>query len=92
MTDRLERFLDAQDRGGTYEAALAELRSGRKRSHWMWFVFPQVAGLGRSDTARFYALRALTRPASTWRIRFSGRVSSSAPRRCCPCPTQIPSQ
>ena len=59
MTQRLNRFIDAQDRGGTYEAALAELRSGRKRSHWIWFVFPQVSGLGRSDTARFYALSGL---------------------------------
>ena len=56
MTRGMDRFVDAQDRDGTYDAALAELRSGRKRSHWMWFVFPQVAGLGRSDTARFYAL------------------------------------
>ena len=52
----LDRFVDAQDRGGTYDAALAELRAGRKRTHWMWFVFPQLAGLGRSSTARFYAL------------------------------------
>jgi uncharacterized protein (DUF1810 family) len=55
----LERFLDAQDRGGTYEAAVAELRSGRKRSHWMWFVFPQIAGLGHSATARRYAISSL---------------------------------
>lgn len=59
MTQELNRFVAAQDRGRTYEAALGELRSGRKRSHWMWFVFPQVAGLGRSDTARFYALSGL---------------------------------
>ena len=59
MTQRLNRFIDAQDRGGRYEAALSELRAGRKRSHWMWFVFPQVSGLGRSDTARFYALSGL---------------------------------
>jgi uncharacterized protein (DUF1810 family) len=52
----LDRFVAAQNRGGTYGEALAELRAGRKSSHWMWFVFPQVAGLGRSETARFYAL------------------------------------
>ena len=52
----MSRLLLAQDSGGTYAAALAELREGRKRSHWMWFVFPQVAGLGRSETARHYAL------------------------------------
>jgi uncharacterized protein (DUF1810 family) len=59
MPQGLNRFVDAQDRGDTYEAALAELRSGQKRSHWMWFIFPQVSGLGRSDTARFYALSGL---------------------------------
>jgi uncharacterized protein (DUF1810 family) len=55
----LQRFVDAQDAGGTYAQALAELRAGRKRSHWMWFVFPQVAGLGRSGTARHYAVAGL---------------------------------
>ena len=55
----LERFVTAQDGGGTYEAALAELRAGRKRSHWMWFVFPQIAGLGSSPTARHYAISGL---------------------------------
>jgi uncharacterized protein (DUF1810 family) len=44
----LQRFVTAQDAGGTYDAALRELRHGRKSSHWMWFVFPQLAGLGRS--------------------------------------------
>ena len=53
----LERFLDAQR--DSYEPALAELRAGAKRSHWMWFVFPQIAGLGQSPTARFYAIRDL---------------------------------
>ena len=55
----LERFVRAQDDGGTYEAAVAELRSGRKRSHWMWFVFPQVAGLGRSGMAQRFAISGL---------------------------------
>jgi uncharacterized protein (DUF1810 family) len=55
----LERFVRAQDDGGTYRAALAELRSGRKRSHWMWFVFPQVAGLGSSPVARRFAISGL---------------------------------
>lgn len=50
----LTRFVTAQD--SVYPAALAELRAGRKTSHWMWFVFPQIAGLGRSETARFYAI------------------------------------
>jgi uncharacterized protein (DUF1810 family) len=62
MTDpyALQRFVSAQDQAGTYQAALAELRSGRKRSHWMWFVFPQVAGLGQSSTSRHYAISSLT--------------------------------
>ena len=51
------RFHDAQ--ADTYATALAELRDGRKRSHWMWFVFPQIAGLGRSPTARRYAIADL---------------------------------
>ena len=49
-----ERFLRAQ--APIWEAARAELRAGRKRSHWMWFVFPQLRGLGRSETAAFYGL------------------------------------
>ena len=56
---RLQRFVDAQDSAGTYEQALAELRAGAKRSHWMWFVFPQVAGLGRSPTAQHFAVSGL---------------------------------
>ncbi|HEY6746085.1 MAG TPA: DUF1810 domain-containing protein [Mycobacteriales bacterium] len=53
----LERFVTAQR--GTYESALAELRAGRKRGHWMWFIFPQIAGLGSSSTARHYAISGL---------------------------------
>jgi uncharacterized protein (DUF1810 family) len=52
----LERFVTAQDRDGTYDAARAELQAGRKTTHWMWFVFPQIAGLGHSSTARQYAV------------------------------------
>src|SRR6201981_829426 len=55
----LQRFVTAQDSGGTYERAAAELRAGRKTSHWMWFVFPQIAGLGYSPTARTYAITSL---------------------------------
>jgi uncharacterized protein (DUF1810 family) len=55
----LDRFVAAQDDGGTYERALAELRRGRKSTHWMWFVFPQLAGLGRSSTAVHFALGSL---------------------------------
>jgi len=56
----LERFVRAQDSGGTYQQAVAELRNGRKTSHWMWFIFPQVAGLGRSAMAQAYAISDLT--------------------------------
>jgi uncharacterized protein (DUF1810 family) len=57
--DDLARFTAAQDSGGTYPRALAELRAGRKVSHWMWFVFPQIAGLGRSAMAQRYAISSL---------------------------------
>jgi uncharacterized protein (DUF1810 family) len=55
----LERFVTAQDSAGTYRRAVAELRNGRKTSHWMWFVFPQIAGLGRSGMAQAYAINDL---------------------------------
>lgn len=53
----LGRFLAAQD--GVYEEALVEIGSGRKRSHWMWFVFPQLAGLGSSETSRHFAIQSV---------------------------------
>lgn len=52
-----QRFVDAQQ--GSYETALAEIRGGKKRSHWMWYIFPQIIGLGRSDMAQRYALRSV---------------------------------
>jgi uncharacterized protein (DUF1810 family) len=55
----LQRFRAAQEQGGAYRTALAELRAGRKRSHWIWFVFPQLNGLGSSPMARRYAIRSL---------------------------------
>jgi uncharacterized protein (DUF1810 family) len=55
----LERFVTAQDSGGAYQQAAGELRRGRKTSHWMWFVFPQIAGLGQSPTSKFYAISSL---------------------------------
>jgi uncharacterized protein (DUF1810 family) len=55
----LQRFVAAQDAGASYEQAAAELRRGRKTSHWMWFVFPQIAGLGHSPVARMYAISGL---------------------------------
>ena len=53
----LNRFVTAQN--GVYDAAVAELRSGRKRTHWMWFVFPQIEGLAMSATSKHYAIRSL---------------------------------
>jgi len=55
----LERFVTAQDAGETFRQATAELRKGRKTGHWMWFVFPQIAGLGHSPTSRLYAISSL---------------------------------
>ena len=59
MTDphNLQRFIDAQ--AGIYESVLAELSAGQKQSHWMWFIFPQLAGLGFSPTAQHYAIASL---------------------------------
>jgi uncharacterized protein (DUF1810 family) len=55
----LERFVAAQNASGTYDRAVAELRRGLKTSHWMWFVFPQIAGLGHSQMSRTYAISSL---------------------------------
>jgi uncharacterized protein (DUF1810 family) len=59
MTDvyNLQRFVEAQE--GVIESVLAELRQGRKTSHWMWFIFPQLRGLGFSSTAQFYGIASL---------------------------------
>ena len=57
MAADLGRFLKAQEQD--YEQALREIRSGRKRSHWMWYIFPQIQGLGFSPTAQYYAIRDL---------------------------------
>ena len=56
-TNSLDRFLAAQE--PVYRDVLAELRAGRKQTHWMWFIFPQLEGLGTSDNARLYALRSV---------------------------------
>ena len=57
MAADLSRFLKAQEQD--YGQALREIRSGRKRSHWMWYIFPQIQGLGFSPTAQYYAIRDL---------------------------------
>lgn len=51
----LERFIDAQR--ATYDTALSEIKNGRKQSHWMWFIFPQIKGLGFSETSKYYAIK-----------------------------------
>src|ERR671930_74032 len=60
----LERFITAQ--APVFETVLAELRAGRKRTHWMWFIFPQLAGLGRSSAARFYGIGSLEEARAYW--------------------------
>lgn len=55
MTEDINRFLEAQD-GGRYEQALAEIKEGRKRSHWIWYIFPQLRGLGHSRMAQYYGI------------------------------------
>jgi uncharacterized protein (DUF1810 family) len=86
----LGRFVDAQDAGGTYARALAELRAGRKTSHWMWFVFPQIAGLGRSATARAFALSSLAEAEAYLAHPVLGRACWSAPARWPACPPRTP--
>jgi len=77
----LERFVAAQDDSGTFDQAMKELQSGRKTSHWMWFVFPQVAGLGHSSLSRTYAISGpdeakayLAHPVLGARLRQSAEV------------------
>ncbi|MCS5488436.1 DUF1810 domain-containing protein [Curtobacterium flaccumfaciens pv. beticola] len=82
----LERFVRAQE--GVHEQALAELRAGAKRSHWMWFVFPQLVGLGRSATAQRYGIAGLAEaraylahPVLGPRIVEAAAVAAAAPAR-----------
>jgi uncharacterized protein (DUF1810 family) len=82
----LQRFVDAQSTEDTYGTALTELRRGSKRSHWMWFVFPQIAGLGRSSTARFYALSGLEEA----RAYLAHPVLGPRLRECCSALTSLP--
>ena len=89
----LERFVEAQDAGGTYAQALRELRAGRKTSHWMWFVFPQLAGLGRSATAQAYAIASLQEARDYLAHPVLGpRLRESHRRRAHATPTARPSR
>ena len=73
----LQRFVDAQE--WAIADALAELEAGRKRTHWMWFIFPQLAGLGRSETARFFGIRF----ADEARAYLAHPLLGSRLRQCC---------
>jgi hypothetical protein len=78
----LERFVAAQDAAGIYEMAIDELRRGRKASHWMWYVFPQIVGLGQSEMSKKFAISSFT---STHVVYASGpgelSLSQPSPRR-----------
>jgi uncharacterized protein (DUF1810 family) len=56
--NKLTRFLEAQEH--VFAAALQEIKNGRKTGHWMWYIFPQISGLGSSETSRFYAIKDMT--------------------------------
>jgi uncharacterized protein (DUF1810 family) len=76
----LERFVTAQ--APVFETVLAELRAGRKRTHWMWFIFPQLSGLGRSSTARFYGISSIDEARAIWPIPYWRKDWISAPGSC----------
>jgi uncharacterized protein (DUF1810 family) len=82
----LQRFLDAQD--PVIDAVRAELRAGRKRSHWMWFVFPQLAGLGFSSTAQFYGIASLDEA----RAYIAHPVLGPRLRECCALMLGVPAK
>lgn len=82
MTDdgfNLQRFIDAQEDGGSYQLALEELAAGSKMTHWIWFVFPQIKGLGSSETAQFFALDGLDEA----RTYLSDPILGSRLTECC---------
>jgi uncharacterized protein (DUF1810 family) len=76
----LERFVTAQ--APVFETVCAELRAGRKQSHWMWFVFPQLRGLGRSSTAQFYGISSIDEARAYLAHPVLGPSSLSAPESC----------
>ena len=82
MTRDLQRFVDAQQ--DVIDGALRELRAGRKAGHWIWFVFPQVAGLGRSELSRHYAISSWARAGSISITRSWASACARQPGPCCP--------
>lgn len=77
LTHVLDRFLQAQE--PVWPRVIAELRAGKKRTHWMWFVFPQIKGLGRSDMAQRYAIQSLAEA----QAYLAHPVLGSRLRECC---------
>jgi uncharacterized protein (DUF1810 family) len=65
MKSNLQKFIDAQK--STYATALSEIKNGKKTSHWMWFIFPQIAGLGFSDISKFYSLKNIEEAQEYWK-------------------------
>lgn len=63
----LERFLKAQDSNNTFSGALAEIKLGRKMTHWMWFIFPQYSGLGSSSTSVYYSIKSKEEAIAYWK-------------------------
>ena len=92
MNNSLDRFLIAQEH--SYDTALREIRSGRKRSHWMWYIFPQIAGLGMSYTAQLYAIKDIEE-ARQYIAHPRARRAPDRDIKCAPhpptAPTQLPS-
>ena len=78
----LQRFVDAQD--GIYETVLAELGRGSKQSHWMWFIFPQLRGLGLSPTAQHYGIASLEEARAYLEHHCSARACARASKPFCP--------
>ena len=78
---QLQRFIAAQE--GVYEQALLELRNGHKRSHWMWFIFPQIDGLAFSATAKYYAIQSLDEAKAYLKHNILGQNLSECTRTVC---------
>lgn len=76
----LQRFLDAQE--GVYPVALKEIRNGGKRSHWIWYIFPQQKGLGYSYNSEFYGLTGKKRPGLIWHILYWVSACGKSPMPC----------
>ena len=74
---RLQRFTEAQERD--FETALSEIRNGHKRSHWMWYIFPQIHGLGFSSTSAYYAIQSMAEAKDFLNDQYLGTNSSEVP-------------